>query len=167
PFIAILSRDLGGAALSDLGVMVLASGIAASVSASFWGRWSDVSSRRVMAAGGTLAAFAGLVAAAAAFVWSQGGAWAAYFFGAVYFVLAVAHTGVRLGRKTHLVDMAGSDKRASYVAVSNTLIGIVLLFGGAAGVLGDAAGPAAVVLLFAILSALGAASSLRLEEVQK
>lgn len=167
PFLALLARDLGSASLSDLGILVLASGIAASVSASVWGRWSDQSSRKVMAAAGGLAALAGLAAAAAAFVSPQGGAWVPYVFGAIYFLLAVAHTGVRLGRKTHLVDMAGGEKRASYVAVSNTLIGIVLLLGGALGMLADAAGPAITVLVFAILAALGAIASLSLTEAQQ
>lgn len=38
--------------------------------------------------------------------------------------------GVRLGRKVYLVDMAGAGQRAAYVAVSNTLIGILMLIGG-------------------------------------
>lgn len=167
PFIVLLSRELGGARLSDLGMLVLASGIAASVSAGVWGRWSDRSSRKVMSGAGGLAALAGGVASLCAFLAPEGGAWLAYLFAALYFVLSVAHTGVRLGRKTHLVDMAGSDNRARYVAVSNTLIGIVLLLGAAAGVLADAAGPALVVLVFSLLAALGAAASLTLDEAQR
>jgi hypothetical protein len=34
---------------------------------------------------------------------------------------------VRAGRKTYLVDMAGGTKRTDYVAVSNSVIGLVLL----------------------------------------
>lgn len=166
PFIAILSRDLGGTGLSDLGILVLASGIAASVSAGVWGRWSDRSSRIVMAAAGALAAFAGIAVSLCAYLIPEGGVWIAYLFGALYFLLSVAHTGVRLGRKTHLVDMAGSENRASYVAVSNTLIGIVLLLGGGAGVLADTAGPALAVMAFAIFAALGALASLGLEDAQ-
>jgi hypothetical protein len=44
----------------------------------------------------------------------------------------VSHSGVRAGRKTYLVDMAGGTKRTDYVAVSNSMIGLLLL---AAGVL--------------------------------
>jgi hypothetical protein len=40
------------------------------------------------------------------------------------------HGGVRLGRKIYLVDMASGDNRAAYVAVSNTLIGVLMLAGG-------------------------------------
>ena len=46
---------------------------------------------------------------------------------ALFFVLAVTHQGVRLGRKTYLVNMAQGNQRTTYVAVSNTLIGFLLL----------------------------------------
>jgi len=166
PFFALIARDVGGRDLSDLGLLVIASGVAASVSAVVWGRWSDRSSRRVMAAAGGLAALAGFSAAAIGSAFAEGSAWLPYAFGALYFLLAIAHTGVRLGRKTHLIDMAGSERRASYVAVSNTLIGIVLLLGGSVGLLADALGPVAVVVVFSILAALGAAMGLVLDEVQ-
>ncbi len=167
PFLALLSRDRGGTGLADLGLLVLAAGLASSVSASVWGRMSDRSSRRVMATAGAIAALTGLAAAAVGFASPPGAGWVPYALGGLYFLLSIAHTGVRLGRKTHLVDMAGSDRRASYVAVSNTLLGGVLLLGGGAGVLADAAGPAAVVLLFSVLAGLGALASLALDDVQK
>ncbi|MDX1433228.1 MAG: MFS transporter [Gammaproteobacteria bacterium] len=167
PFFAVIARQIGATDLSDLGLLVIASGLAASASAAIWGRWSDRSSRKVMAAAGGIAASAGIAAAALGSAFARGGAWLAYALGALYFLLAIAHTGVRLGRKTHLVDMAGSDRRASYVAVSNTLIGIVLLLGASVGLLADTLGAAAVVAIFSLLAALGAAMSLALDEVQR
>lgn len=49
-----------------------------------------------------------------------------------YFVLAVIHTGSRIGRMTYVVDLAEGDQRTSYVAVSNTAMGVLLLVTGAA-----------------------------------
>jgi hypothetical protein len=57
-----------------------------------------------------------------------------------YFLLNVAHAGVRVGRKTHLIDIATPDNRARYVAVSNTFIGIMLIAGGAFGAIATFAG---------------------------
>ena len=58
-----------------------------------------------------------------------------WIYGALLFVLGIAHAGVRIGRKTHLVDMAGEDKRSQYVALSNSAIGVVLLgFGAVIGI---------------------------------
>src|SRR5690625_5344078 len=45
----------------------------------------------------------------------------------VYFSLTLVHTGVRVGRKTYVVDMAADDLRTTYVAVSTTAMGTALL----------------------------------------
>jgi hypothetical protein len=66
------------------------------------------------------------------------------------------HGGVRLGRKVYLVDMSGGEKRAAYVAVSNTAIGVLMLTGGLIGLLGDWLGAPAIVLLLGVLSLLAA-----------
>src|SRR5699024_3888550 len=57
------------------------------------------------------------------------------FIGA-YFTLTLMHTGVRIRRKTYVVEMAEGDQRTTYVAVSNTALGLVLLLiGGISSVL--------------------------------
>ena len=53
-----------------------------------------------------------------------------WLYPVAFFVLAIAHAGVRIGRKTYMVDMAGGTKRTDYTAVSNTVIGILLLVVG-------------------------------------
>ncbi|CAG0911666.1 unnamed protein product, partial [Cyprideis torosa] len=57
------------------------------------------------------------------------------FYPLAFFGLGVAHSGVRLGRKTYLVDMSEGNRRTDYVAVSNTTIGALLLLSGALGAL--------------------------------
>jgi hypothetical protein len=167
PFLVLLAREMGQQDLTSLGMLVLASGAAGAVSASFWGRFSDRSSRLVMASAGALAGAAGLAAAAlGTFAPAAPGGLAGLALAALYFLLALAHTGIRLGRKTHLVDMAGSAQRASYVAVSNTVIGIVLLAGGLFGVLADTAGVVLTVAVLAVLALAGSACALALREVQ-
>jgi len=44
----------------------------------------------------------------------------------IYFILTVDYQGIRIRRKTYLVNLAGGNKRTDYVALSNTIIGIVL-----------------------------------------
>ena len=66
-------------------------------------------------------------------------AWAAsWFYPLAFFGLGLAHAGVRLGRKTYMVDMAEGNRRTDYVAVSNSVIGALLLVSGVIG--GVAAG---------------------------
>ncbi len=86
---------------------------------------------------------------------------------ALLFVLMIAYQGVRLGRSTHLVDMATEDTRAAYTALSNTVIGVVLLVGGLFGVLAAVAGAESVLVVMAIMSVLAALASIGLEEVQE
>ena len=43
---------------------------------------------------------------------------------------------MRIGRKTHVVDLAGRDRKSEYVALSNTVIGVFLLaIGGLSSIL--------------------------------
>ena len=82
-----------------------------------------------------------------------------------YLVLSVAHAGVRIGRKTYLIDMAGGTKRTDYVAVSNSVIGVLLLVTGAVSALASLLSVEAVLILLGLLGAAGTASALRLTEV--
>ena len=75
------------------------------------------------------------------------------------------HSGVRLGRKVYLVDMATQGTRAAYVAVSNSVIGVMMLLGGLIGLLGDWLGVVAVIGLLGVWSLLAAVGALRLPEV--
>jgi hypothetical protein len=78
----------------------------------------------------------------------------------------LAHQGVRLGRATHLVDMADTEKRAAYTALSNTTIGILLLLASGFALLANYFGEIVVIAVFATLSFLGAAGAYQLDEVQ-
>jgi hypothetical protein len=82
------------------------------------------------------------------------------------FGLMIAYQGVRLGRSTHLVDMANEDTRAAYTALSNTIIGVVLLAGGVFGVIASFAGALSVLGIFALMCVGAAVMAVKLEEVQ-
>ena len=64
-----------------------------------------------------------------------------WFLPLAYFALSVAHSGVRVGRKTYVVDLATGNKRTDYVAISNTVIGVCLLLVGADRSLAATGGP--------------------------
>lgn len=145
--------------------MIIASGLAGSLSAPVWGRLADRSSRVVLVWSAVVAGALAL----ALFVLTYSDAAVAqsdYFYAVVFFVIGASHSGVRLGRKTYLVDMARADNRATYVAVSNTLIGLFLLVGAVFGVAADWIGVPAVVLLLGLIALAGATSAWRLPEVE-
>ena len=78
----------------------------------------------------------------------------------------IAHHGVRIGRATHIVDMSSGNQRASYTALSNTIIGSLLVIGGFFGFLAQAFGIEIVLLVMAGMC-LGAVFSAKgLEEAQ-
>ena len=109
--------------------MIAVEGFAGLCSSPVWGRWADHSSRWVFA---IACAVASLTTLGLAFVAQTGIAQnvAYVVYPLAFFVLGVCHAGVRLGRKTYLVDMASGNQRTAYVAVSNTVIGFLLLLVG-------------------------------------
>jgi hypothetical protein len=88
-----------------------------------------------------------------------------WFYPLVFFVLMVAHSGVRLGRKTYVVDLASGNRRTDYVAVSNSVIGVVLLLLGGMGAVAQVLSVTAVILALSVLGLAGAVMSWSLPEV--
>lgn len=166
PFYAALARQASDGGLGGLGALLVAAGIASTVSSGFWGRMADRSSRDVLRVAATAAGVLSLAVAA----WHMAGA-PGLPRGAVvvaaFFVIGIAHAGIRIGRKTYLVDMASAATRATYVAVSNTAIGIVLLAGGVFGLVADRLGTAETIGLLGLFCLAGAVGATRLDEVTR
>jgi len=71
------------------------------------------------------------------------------------FLLSIAHQGVRIGRKTYVVNLGKGNQRTDYVAVSNTLIGVVLLLLGFSGALTSFVGLSSLILLLSLMGGVG------------
>jgi len=163
PFYVTLARE-ASAGGNLLALFVLASGLAAALSSGFWGRYADRSSRSVLVTTALIASSLGmvvflldLIGILSSFPWI---APVAFFF------LAIAHSGVRIGRKTYLLDMASGVRRTDYVAVSNSVMGLVLLLGGAIGLLAPLVGSGGMLLLLSFLGFAGAWGGRKLPEIQ-
>jgi hypothetical protein len=163
PFLVLLAqREAADTRL--LGAFLLAASLATSVSAAFWGWMADTSARRAMLRAGAAAGLVCVATAAAGWM-LEGWRWLGAAVVVAYFVLSVAHEGVRIGRKTYLVDMAEGDRRTDYVAVSNTVIGAALLCaGGLSGVIALHSTEAALMVL-GLMGLAGVVAAARLEEV--
>lgn len=165
PYIVVLiQRQSENGGVTGLGGLLLASGLAGMVAGRFWGKWSDKASNHVMAAAAFMGVFVMALALAidsfaqASLAWLPVG-------GGLIFLAAVAHHGARVGRKTYLVDMANQDNRAQLTAVSNTVIGILLLLGMALGALDAWLGTHSVLWLLIVLGTLAGIRAISLPNV--
>lgn len=166
PFYVLIAQQQSEAGLLGLGALIIANGLATSISSPFWGYMGDRSSRTVMALASSGAGILALFTFAAVMLqweWVTG----ALGFSVIFMLLNIMHGGVRLGRKVYLVDMANAENRAAYVAVSNTVIGVMMLAGGLIGLVGDWLGAAAVLLILGMLSLLAAIHATTLPEVSQ
>lgn len=166
PFYAALAREETDGGIGGLGALLVAAGIASTVSSGFWGRMADRSSRDVLRLAATVAGLLSLVVAGWAMAGSPGLPSGVVVVGA-FFIIGIAHAGIRIGRKTYLVDMANAQTRATYVAVSNTAIGVVLLAGGVFGLVADWVGTAETIGLLGLFCLAGALGATRLDEVTR
>jgi hypothetical protein len=166
PFYAALARESSDAGIGGLGALLVAAGIASTVSSGFWGRMADRSSRDVLRLAATVAGVLSLLVAAWYMAGGPGLPAGIVVVGA-FFIIGIAHAGIRIGRKTYLVDMATAETRATYVAVSNTAIGVVLLAGGAFGLVAEWVGTAETIGLLGLFCLAGALGATRLDEVTR
>ena len=170
PFIVSMSVAAGTHALTGLGGFILASGVASLIGGRIFGRMADRSSRLLMAraaSAASLVAIALVVVVLAVPGFDGGSAAGTAVFVGSYFLLTLLHSGVRVGRKTYVVDVAEGDTRTAYVAVGNTSMGIILLLvGGISSALALLGVQWALVFL-AVLGLIGAASALTMPDVSR
>lgn len=82
-----------------------------------------------------------------------------------YFALTLTHTAARVARKTYVVDLGEDNERTDYVAISNTVMAVLLLVVGGATSLLSAFGPAVALVALAGIGLLGVPAALSLPEV--
>lgn len=165
PYLVILAREAAGeSSLLNLGFFIVAGGIAGFCSGVVWGKLADRSSRRVLL---LTAALTSLICAAASGLAVSANSNVFWPILILFFLLSVTHEGVRLGRKTYLVDMASGNRRTEYVAVSNSVIGLLLLIIGLAGALVAQFSLALILAVFALLGFAAVITGWNLPEVQE
>ena len=77
--------------------------------------------------------------------------------------LHIAHAGIRLGRKTYILDIATGNASTDYVAVSNSIIGLCLLLTGLITAALASVSIAAVMVFLTLCSVVGAIAASRLK----
>ncbi len=165
PYLLALASSQGNGFPGDIGFLVLASAGAGLGSSYLWGRLSDRSSRQVLMRAALLGSATLLTAALTGLYGAGLLAHPAVLPGFVFLVM-IGYQGVRIGRSTHIVDMADESTRAAYTALSNTAIGIFLALTGLLGWVAQSAGTPALLFGLAAMAACGGLLSRKLQEVQ-
>lgn len=161
PYYVMLGRAGEGASASHLGAFLISGGLASTLASPVWGALADRSSCLVMRLGGLLTGLLGF-GLFSCVRWAPEAMASDWLFPAFYFGLGIAHAGVRTGRKTYVIDLAGGVKRTDYVTVGNSLIGVLLLaLGGLTSALSFLA-PEWIVLGLGTLALAGASLTARL-----
>ena len=108
----------------QLPYFIIASALASFLSSYLWGKMADKSAIHTMF-------YATLVCISASvafyFVTSVDKWWVDVF---LFFVLNLGYAGIRIGRKTYMLDIAQGSQRTLYVAAANSMVGYVLLMLG-------------------------------------
>ena len=113
-----------GEAQELLPIYIGAEATAALLSSIVWGKLADKSAKLTLQLSGLLA----LCACGGLLYWQSPSIATSAF---LFFLLSIAHTGVRTGRKTYSLDVKDGHARTELVGFSNTAIGVILLAFGA------------------------------------
>lgn len=160
-FVSLAQVGDGGA--RALVQFILLAGLARMFGGYAWGRLADSSSRLTLAIAALSAAL--VTAAVAVAAWRE--IVSDWLLPAAFLCVSVAHEGVRVGRKTWIVNIANDAQRVDFVAASNAAMGWLLLGVGAVSAAMAAWSQPAMLGLLALCAAAGAALGLRLPEAQQ
>ena len=165
PYYVLLAQRHAGE--SDVGWLgfVLLSGLAGLLGGPLWGRLADRSSRMVLIASAGIAAALGVLVFALE-RWVEGALDGRWLLPGAFLLLSLAHEGVRIGRKTWVVNIAEGQRRRDYVAVSNSAMGVILLCLGAASAALAEHSLTLVLLVLSLMGAVGAWFARQLPEAE-
>ncbi|QTE23107.1 MFS transporter [Polaribacter cellanae] len=165
PFYVLLAQENIGKESYLLGLFIIANGVASILSAPVWGKMADISSKNVMTFATVIASILGVGMFVIIEVFTDFSK-VFWLYPVAFFFLGIAHSGIRLGRKTYVINMAEGNKRTDYVAVSNTIIGLILLVTGGISALASILSVELVLLVLSLFGLLGAFMSYKLPNVE-
>jgi MFS family permease len=165
PFYILLARQVSGQGAGELGIFVVASSLARILSSPLWGRLADHGSRKVLIWSSAIAVLSGVLLLGFSRLSGQVGP--TIVMALPVLLVGIAIAGVRLGRKTYLVDAAPSEQRPLYIALTNTIAGIIIFIGGSLGLIVDLFSVEVLLVILIIFAVVGIGLSWRLAPVDQ
>lgn len=165
PFFVLHASQLLQLNVRDIGLLMAAIGLSHIISSPFWGRMADSTSAQVMRRSVQIAAGATLLAVVLTALPFYSLQYLGYLL--VFMLIGLAEAGARLGRKTYLVDAVPAQERATYTAFSNSLIGIIAVLSGVAGLVAQWLGATAMLVVVCFVLLAGIRACQRLPEAER
>ncbi len=163
PFLIVYGKNVTGANLSGLGLLVIASGIAGFISSPFWGKFADRSSRKMMMVVAGLGILNILIVLG--FDLLSDSLKTIYLFAPLVLSNMMIHSGARLSRKTWLTDFAPKDERPLYISLANTCIGFFTIIAAGIGIIAELISLQVLLLFLCAMLACSIYFSFTLKEV--
>jgi predicted MFS family arabinose efflux permease len=164
PPVFVSMAQAGNGSARDLLGFILLGGLANLLGGFAWGRLADRSSRWTLATAAFAAAAVSAAIAIAA--WLELGVDQSWLLPLGFLLVSLAHEGVRVGRKTWIVNIASDAERVDFVAASNAAMGWLLLTVGGLSAAVAAWSQPAMLGLLAVCGAAGAVLGLGLPEAR-
>ena len=166
PFYVLIFQELIQSKIDDLpawvghgpGSWIIAGGIASSLGGALWGHLSDRASRNLLGVAGLLFTGNTLLFLTLFSLYPGAILVTAFFFTGSFF-----HEGIRIARKTYLVDVTGGNDRTRYTATANTVTGAFLMLVGLLSTLEPWIGGKGVLLLYSLLTLFGSGGAFALK----
>lgn len=165
PFFVLHAGQLLELKLHNIGSLVIAIGLAQIFSSPFWGRMADQTSKKVMTFSVLIAFGASILALLLGAIPVYSLRYGGYF--TVFILIGLAESGVRLGRKTYLVDATPADERATYTAFSNSFVGVLAILSGGVGLIAQWLGTTAILATVALIMLLGVLACQKMPEADR
>lgn len=153
PFFVLHAGQLLQLKVQNVGSLIIAVGVSQVLSSPFWGKMADQTSKKVMIISSFIAFMAAVLALLLTYVPAFSFQYAGYLL--VFVLIGLAEAGVRLGRKTYLVDAVPAEERTTYTAFSNSFVGAVAIVSGLTGFIAQWLGASAMIAVIAIIMLLG------------
>jgi hypothetical protein len=165
PYFVLFANQKIESTAGAVGMFITAIGISQLISSPFWGKLADKTSRTVLIYSGVISAAASGVALFALVVSNHTLSFG--LIGLSFLMIGLAESGVRLGRKTYIVDAAPKAERPTFTAFSNSLIGVLALGTSFLGIVADKYGSPYAVAVLGVVSLAGAFLAVLMPEAEE
>jgi MFS family permease len=170
PFYIIYATEVLGLSADVAGIYLAVRAISGALSNLWWGRVSDRLGNRLLLTltGGLLALAPALALAGPVLVLALGlgGGGMLVAMGLVFLVVGVAVDGSNIAFSTYLIEIVPEDERPTYMALANTMLGVVTFVPVLGGWLVSALGYHGTFAIGLVFALLGLAAALRLGEAR-